>query len=171
MRHFSALLLLSLLFVVSGCGYHLPGRGGALPADVQTASLEMFANGTLEPFLESIVSEAVAERFIRGRLLQVVNRTGHPDAFISGEVVAYSSDPVAYDAKDEISRYRSFMTVSALLRRAGSGEALWKGTISWSEEYPANQNKNLQEDNEASAIQVIGERIADEIYNRLGESF
>ncbi len=161
---------LFLLFI-GGCGYHVQGRGDNLPADVHTVYVEMFANKTLEPLLDTIVSEFVNVRFIRGRFLRVVDRPDRADAVLSGEVSTYSTTPVAYDRRDEITRYNSTMTASARLVRTGSKEVLWKGMVSWNEEYQANRDKTLQEDNEAAAIRVISERIAEEVYFRLGDNF
>lgn len=166
----NAISFLFLLFI-GGCGYHVQGRGDNLPPDVRTVYIEIFANKTLEPFLDTIVSEFVTERFIRGRLLRVVDRPDLADAVLSGEAATYLTSPVAYDRRDEIARYGSSMTVSARLVRTGSKEVLWKGIVSWNEEYPASPDKNLQEDNEAAAIRVISERLAEEVYFRLGDNF
>lgn len=161
--------LLPLLFL--GCGYHVQDRGNSLPADVQTVYTGIFANRTLEPFLDIVISDAVSERFIRGRMLRVVDRAELASALLAGEVVSYTTSPVGYDRGDEIARYRSTMVVSARLARVGTSEVLWKGTVSWNEEYEASQDKAVQEDNEAAAIRTVGERIAEEIYFRLGDNF
>ena len=156
---------------LAGCGYHVQGRGDSLPVDVRSLYIEIFANRTLEPFLDITVSEFVSERFIRGRLLPVLDRLETADVVLSGEIVAYTTTPVAYSRGDEIARYISNMTVSARLRRNGSAEVLWQGKVSWSEEYPASQDKMLQEDNETAAIRIISDRIAEEIYFRLSDNF
>ncbi len=169
MRHAAALL--SFLFLLGGCGYHVQGRGGNLPADVHTVFTGIFANKTLEPFIETVISSAVRERLIRGRLLQVVDRPFSADALLIGEVISYSSTPIAYDRSDNISRYVSQTSVSAMLQQTSTNRVLWKGLVSWSEEYPASQDRALQENYEAAAIRASSERIADELYYRLSDGF
>jgi outer membrane lipopolysaccharide assembly protein LptE/RlpB len=166
-----AIFLLLLLVAVGGCGYHLPGRGQNLPPDVQSVAFVFFRNATLEPLLENVVSEALVNRLIRGRALRVVDRPEAADAVLSGVVSAYSAVPVAYDQEDEIARWRSTMTVGAELRRAGGGEVLWRGSVTWREEYAASRDKALQEDFEAIAIATMSQRIAEELYFQLADNF
>jgi Tfp pilus assembly protein PilN len=118
-----------------------------------------------------VVSRSVIDRLIRGRFLRVVDEPIVADSLLSGQVTAYTSTPIAYGRDDEISRYISQMSVSAWLRRSTTNEVIWQGAISWSEEYSASQNRMVQEDNEAAAIHTIGERIAEELYSRLGDNF
>lgn len=168
MRRFLPLILLLLL---GGCGYQLSGRGTALPADVQTLHIELFANRTAEPYLENRVTDATTSWFARPHFLQLVEQAGAADAVLGGTVSAYSTAPISYDRSDVITEYRSIMTVDAVLRRSSDGRVLWKGQVEWSEEYPASLDKGAQEDNEAAAIDVIAERVAQEIYTRILESF
>lgn len=159
------------LILLAGCGYHPQGRGQRAPGGARTVYVDLLANATLEPFLENTATEALLNRFSRGRTLRVVDAASRANAVLSGRVASYTTVPVSYARNDEILEYRSTMTVLLELRRAGTGELLWKGNASWSEEYAASRDRSRQEDNEAAAIRVISDRIAEELYFRLVEDF
>jgi outer membrane lipopolysaccharide assembly protein LptE/RlpB len=165
------LLLVLFLSALGGCGYHLPGRGDHLPAGVETLRIELFANRTVEPYLENRLTNAVTDRFIRGRALRLTEDPARADAVLTGSVTAYATRPISYDRNDQITEYRSAVTIAATLRRASDGRVLWKGTLDWTEEYPASLDKGAQEENEAAAIEVIAARLADELFFRIMEGF
>jgi outer membrane lipopolysaccharide assembly protein LptE/RlpB len=164
-------LLLVALLLVAGCGYHLPGRGNSLPSEVQSLYIELFSNRTAEPFLENRITERVIDRFARKRSLHLVEKRDIADAILSGMVSGYITSPISYDRNDVITEYRSTMTIAVTLRQTADDRILWKGSIEWSEEYPANLDKSVQEDNEAAAIAVIADRLAQELYFRIMENF
>lgn len=166
----SALVLL-LTVLLGGCGYHLQGSRSALPPDVRTVFVEILDNRTLKPFLENEMTYAAIDRFMRSRVLTQVSRPGDADAVFSGTITDYRTYPISYDRFDTILEYRSVMTVSAALHRVQDGKTLWRGTLSWSEDYPAHPDKTTQDDHESSAIRVIAERLADEAYIRIVENF
>jgi outer membrane lipopolysaccharide assembly protein LptE/RlpB len=163
--------LFAALLLLTGCGYHLPGRGGNLPSEVQSLYIELFSNRTAEPFLENSITDSMITRFARIRPLRMVEKRDIADAVLSGVVTAYSTSPISYDRNDVITEYRSTMTIAVTLRQAADDRILWKGSIDWSEEYPANLDKGVQEDNEAAAIAVIVDHLAQELYFRIMENF
>lgn len=169
MRNLS--LLLTALLLLAGCGYHLPGRSSDLPPEVQTLYIELFSNRTAEPFLENSLTDRVTDRFARTRSLRLVERRDRADAVLSGVVTSYTTSPISYDRRDVITEYRSIMTIAVTLRQTKDDRVLWKGNVDWSEEYPANLDKSAQEDNEAAAIEVIVDRLSQELYFRITENF
>jgi len=164
-------LLLPVLLCLFACGYHFPGNGSNLPPEVRTLCVELFTNRTVEPFLENRVTLNVVDWFARKGRMHLVEDRGRADVVLSGSVIDYRSDSISYDSNDMITEYRSRMTVAATLRQTTDDRVLWKGTLSWSEEYPASLDKGVQEDNEAAAIAVIAERLAQELYFRITENF
>lgn len=166
---------LSLLFgsvlLLWGCGYYLPQRTNYLPSEVRTIYVELFANHTFEPYVENRITNAVVDWFDSKPGLTMIEDRSRADAVLSGVVTGYTSDPVSYGRGDDITEYRSTMTIAATLRQVSSGRVLWKGSLEWSEEYPATLNKTVQEDAEAAAIQVIAERLARELYDRMTANF
>jgi outer membrane lipopolysaccharide assembly protein LptE/RlpB len=171
MRRFGFFFGILLLFSLGGCGYHLAGRGEVLPPDVHTLYIQMFGNRTYKAFLEDEVTNTVTEQFVQGKHLRLAENPAGANAILSGEVTAYTSRPIAYDHDDNILQYRASMTVNAVLKRAGDEKVLWKGNVTWTEAYSANQNKSVQYDNESAAIAVISERNAQELYFRIMDNF
>lgn len=160
------LLLSALLF---GCGYapvaHSPGIG------VRTLFVEPLVNRTTEPFLDSIVTNSLVERFGRDSRLRLVKRRADAEAVLSGDVAAYHRTSISYDSSDKIREYRSTMTINVAVRRNADGKTLWKNAVSWTEDSQNSSDLGVQQDNETSAIQKIGERLAEQLYHRLQENF
>jgi outer membrane lipopolysaccharide assembly protein LptE/RlpB len=163
--------LLLAIFLLSGCGYHQPGRSANLPPEVQTLYVELFSNRTTEPLLENFITDRVVDRFARTGRLRLVESRESADAVLSGLVTGYSTASISYDRRDIITEYRSIMTISVVLRQKSDERVIWKGNVDWSEEYPASPDKSAQEDNEAAAIDVICDRLAQELYFRIMENF
>lgn len=164
-------LLLVALLLLAGCGYHLPGRSSNLPPEVQNLYVELFSNRTAEPFLENRITDRVTDRFASTRTLGLVKTRERADAVLTGVVTGYTTSPISYDRSDVITEYRSIMTIAVTLRQTKDDRVLWKGSVDWSEEYPANLDKSAQEDNEAAAIEVIADRLSQELYFRITENF
>ena len=165
------LTVLLLLLTVVGCGYHFPAQGGALPGGVQKIFLPLFANETAEPRLENYLSSKVSEVFARNaNLLQVEDRQ-QAEAVLEGVISSYRTRAYSYDKNDDISEYRSTMVVNAKLRQVEDGRLLWQGQVSWDDEYPAADDKSLQEDFEQQAIEEISLRLAEELFYRLLDDF
>lgn len=162
-----------LLFValLAACGYHLPGQGASLPPGVETVHVELMRNRTAEPFLENGLTDSIVSEFVRGSAFGVFSGAAGADAILAGEITAYETTPVSYDANDEITEYRSRLHASFALRRAADGKILWKGDLAWEEEYPASDDKAVQEDNEAAAVVVIEDRLAEELYFHVVDRF
>jgi len=163
--------LLAVLLCVWSCGYHFPGNGSSLPGQVRSLYIELFTNRTAEPFLENRITSSVIDRFARRSPGQVVDDRSGAEAILSGMVTEYRTESISYDSNDMITEYRSTMSISVTLRQTSDDHVLWKGNLAWSEEYPASRDKAVQEDNEAAAIDVIAERLAQELYSRITENF
>jgi len=164
-------LLLPGLLCLFACGYHFTGNGKNLYPEVHSLHIELFSNRTVEPFLENRITTSVIDRFARKRPEQVAGDRAGAEAVLTGTVTEYRTDPISYDRNDVITEYRSTMAISATLRQTSDDRVLWKGSLAWSEEYPASLDKAVQEDNEAAAIAIIAERLAQELYFRITENF
>jgi outer membrane lipopolysaccharide assembly protein LptE/RlpB len=162
---------LFLLLLPAACGYHFPGHGEGVSAQVQTLYVGAIVNRTTEPFIETGVANAIIEAFARRKGIRPIESEDRAEALLTGAVTAYSSTALSYDRLDQIVEYRSSMTIEVTLQQQSDGRTLWKGSVSWSEEYLANSDKALQKDNEARAIAVISDRLAEELHVRVMDNF
>ena len=161
-----------LLGLLSGCGYHAPASGDAwVGQGGRTLYVELFANRTVEPYLDSVVTEEMAIRLARSRLVELTEQRGMADLVLDGAVTAFDSSVGAYDAADNISEYTASMTVKARLLRSSDGSVLWQAVLSRSETYPALVDKSLQQEGESLAARVVAKRIAEDLLARLLTTF
>ncbi|MCF6265360.1 MAG: LPS assembly lipoprotein LptE [Desulfuromusa sp.] len=165
--------LLVFVFISSllGCGYHFPGQSGALPEGVEELYIPLFINKTAEPQLENKMTSRVSEVFSRNSKISQVEKSENAEAVLSGTVREYKTRAVSYNSNDDISEYRSTMVVDVSLQHADTERSFWQSTVSWSTEYSASDDKNLQEDLEQQAIDEITLRLAEEILYQLLDDF
>jgi hypothetical protein len=170
MKRLSILLLAAL--ALAGCGYLTPGAGDSWAgAGGRTLYVELFANRTAEPYLDSVVTDEVVIQFTRSRLVELTEARGTADLLLGGTVTRFDSSVGAYDADDNISEYRAEMTVRAQLTRRSDGAVLWQGDLARSEVYPATLDKSLQQQGESLAARVVARRIAEDLMARLLTAF
>ena len=160
-----------LLFSLLGCGYHFPGRGGVLPAEVKQLYIPLFVNKTLEPQLENKMTSRISEVFSRNKKIFQVENPQHAEAVFEGTIRSYNNRALSYDQNDDISEYRSTMIVDARLRQVETDQLLWEGTASWNAEYLAADDKAIQEDLEQQAIDEIVLRLAEELLYKMLDDF
>ncbi len=86
-----------------GCGYHIAGHGGVIPAATTTVAVLPFANHTRQPQLSQAVSAAVAQEFARRTHYRVEPALTAADAngpvvALHGDVLSVELNPVTFDA-------------------------------------------------------------------------
>jgi outer membrane lipopolysaccharide assembly protein LptE/RlpB len=170
----TALLLLLLVLILSlntGCGYH------SLAQDTQkyfgesaTVSIPIFANKTYKPNLENILLNNLIGEFAKRNGLRVV-QSGASDYTLSGELLNYGKSAVSYTGQDIVKEYTATLTIAATLRKSSNQKVVWKGQLSWSQDLPANSDIAIQQNSEDAAIQVICQRLAQQLYLRINQDF
>ena len=158
-------------WLMSGCGYHLPGRGSALPDDIEKIYVEVLGNRTTEPFIENKLTTEVRDRFARRPRFEIVSDRSRADAVLSGNITHYSARAVAYDENDDIREYRAAMTAEFRFERPDGSELFWKGSVSWDEEFMAHEDRARQDNYETEAQDELSFRLATELFNRIVDNF
>jgi len=165
------LLVILLAVLVSGCGYHsIVRESQAHFGEGATVSVPIFSNKTYKPNLENILLNNLIGEFAKRKGLRVVEREAS-DFTLSGEVLTYGKLAVSYTGYDIVKEYTATMTVSATLRKNSNQKVIWKGQLSWSEDFPASSDIAIQQNSEDAAIQVICQRLAQQLYLRINEDF
>ncbi len=164
-------LLVLILCWLAGCGYHLPSVAGQSgQAAVKTLNIPIFANKTYKTNLEAQLVNSLVDEFSLRRNYRVVSAQD-ADLTITGTVLSYGIAAISYTATDTVREYRATITAEAVLRQTITQKVLWKGVVSWSQDYPVNADIALQQNSEEAAIREISRRLAQQIYLRVLDDF
>src|SRR6266850_1969945 len=122
MRKF--IVIASLAFITSGCGYRLAGKklnGG----EGQTIAVPTFVNRTTSYRIEQRLTEAVRREFIRRTRFNVVPaETG--DVVVAGEVLNFVAVPIIFNEKGRGSSYSVLVDLNVRLTDTRTGAVLFQ---------------------------------------------
>ncbi|MBI5491838.1 MAG: hypothetical protein HY893_02770 [Deltaproteobacteria bacterium] len=161
-------ILLVLLLVFSGCGYHIAGRGGKMPGGITSLSIPVFTNNTAKPDIEAPVTSAFVNEFVN---TVVVKDKG--DAVMSGVIKSYSLTAVSYTKSDVNQEYRLAVVMSVKIVRQGTGEVLWEDdNVIDTEDFTVNiGNVTATKEAEDEALKKISRDTARAIKERIVNDF
>lgn len=168
--------LLCLVLIVacafpSGCGYRTVARDTVSRfGEGKTVSIPLFGNKTYRSNLENILLNNLVDEFSKRRGLTIVERESS-DYTLSGEILSYEKTAVSYTGKDIVMEYTVAMSLSATLRKNSTSGIVWRGKLSWSQDFPASSDIALQQNSEDAAIQEICRRLAQQLYLKMSEDF
>jgi outer membrane lipopolysaccharide assembly protein LptE/RlpB len=120
------LVFLALLMLLPSCGYHLSGMGGLVPEGAKSIAVPTFVNGTREPSVDIMVTQAVVDEFLADGRLKVTDPE-RADIVLKGKVVKYDVTALSY-TKDAsfVQQYRVTLVVDASLEDPRSRKILWQ---------------------------------------------
>ncbi len=156
-----------LILVFPSCGYHLGGYKPNVLANMESFSVSMMANYSLEPKAAVLISSAVADTLQRDGTYRLTSRN-KSDFRIEGEVsdIAYSSLRTNKDdtyISDEISMN---VTVKYRIVSSVGNRTLMHSTVTVSSPFYNSGNVQTARTNALSyAAQQIGQKITDTLTN------
>lgn len=158
--------------LLAGCGYHAPGSTDSwVGGDARVLYVQLFDNQTAEPYLENYLTDALVAELSRSRLVTLTEDQTLADVRLVGDVNDFRSQALAYGVSDQVTDYRATMKVSVRLLDKESGKVLWRENLQRTEDYLATVNKNVQLEGERLASRQVSERLAEDIYSSLLNSF
>jgi outer membrane lipopolysaccharide assembly protein LptE/RlpB len=92
------LSLLSFVLLFAGCGYHIAGRGDALPKSVHTIAVPAFENLTTSYRIEQRLTSATVHEFIAATPYRV-SSADSADAVLRGKVLTLETLPLLFDTQ------------------------------------------------------------------------
>jgi len=119
-------IVLGILLLVAGCGYHFPGQATALPGGGSKLRIGRFENRSREPGLENEVARAMEDEVARRGIFQIVKENNDADLVLEGTINSLDTIPVAFSTSDSALQYQTVMTISAALRDPRSGRVVWQ---------------------------------------------
>ena len=82
---------------LTGCGYHVSGKGDLLPKTLHTVAIPAFGNITVRYKLSDRLPQAIAQEFIARTRYQVIPDAGQADAILNGTVLNFVAYPILLD--------------------------------------------------------------------------
>jgi len=166
------LILLSLMALLGGCGYHTPGADTAwVGQEGETLHVALFANRTAEPYLDNYVTEMVIRQLSRSRRLELTEDRQAADLVLEGVVTRFENSASSFGSDDRIEDYRVTMDVQVRLVDNASTKVVWQDKLSRSEHYLATIDKNQQLEEQAHGARIAAARLAEDLHARLYDAF
>jgi outer membrane lipopolysaccharide assembly protein LptE/RlpB len=193
--------IVTAVFALAGCGYKLTSDPTLVSRlSGKKVAIPMFTNKGYRANVGAILTSSLVEEFAK-RTGGRVTREDEADLILSGAVITYASTAASRSQFDRVKQYRSTVTAEATLTEKATSKVLWKGTLSWSQDYPVptmpvrNQNVPLArhnpafqqfssslhtsmhtnvallENNEEAAIREICAKLAQQFYERITADF
>lgn len=172
-RNLLELTLLVLLSVgLTGCAYHLAGRGSTLPDHVRRIAVPLFATETEQPEIAQRITEQVANQFIRRGDYTTTSSPEDAEALLSGTVVSYRSRPISIDSEGRANRYEIEIQLEARLDDLVNGVTLWEDShFVFRNQYDVEPNQDESFDESIVAIELVSRDFARTIVATILEGF
>lgn len=113
-----------LLTVLTGCGYHIAGKGGNMPGNVTSMSIPFFKNRIQRPDVETVITTALVDEFVKSGIAKVVQENA--EAVLIGAITGYELHPVSFSNNDVIQEYRLIIKLEISFIRNSDGKILWE---------------------------------------------
>jgi len=110
--------------ILTSCAYHIAGKGGNMPGNIATLSIPFFKNRIQKPDVETVITSALIEEFVKSEVAKVVEEDA--EAVINGVITGYELMPVSFNRNDVIQEYRVTIRVEVQLVRGSDGKVLWE---------------------------------------------
>lgn len=128
--------IVTAVFALAGCGYKLTSDPTLVSRlSGKKVAIPMFTNKGYRANVGAILTSSLVEEFAK-RTGGRVTREDAADLILSGAVITYASTAASRSQFDRVKQYRSTVTAEATLTEKATGKVLWKGTLTWSQDYP-----------------------------------
>lgn len=176
------LLLLALVLLVPGCGYHFTGEGAGPRPGLKLIAIPVFENETSEPDLGALMSGSLRREFMRRGDMAVVPEEA-AEAIFRGRITNISTTAVA--KRDLRARFgtqltleaRLFVTLEIRCVDAKTNTVLWADpnftfhTVYRQINDPDNPDPIFSFDNRRQALDKLSQEMSVRIHDRFLSNF
>jgi hypothetical protein len=165
------IILLVILLISSGCGYHFSPGGEYIDPDVRKVFIEPFGNRTSQANLEDTVRLAIADWFIRGQRFKIVDTQDQADALFKGAVKSLTTTPLSYRGTNVAAEERMTLTLDLSFEDRRTKKVIWKnGDFSGTQDYTV-ASVNETETARKNALTKLSRDTAERAYRMLMSGF
>lgn len=162
----SIVLITILLCLSIGCA-HVPLH--PLPSSVHTVYIRMFKNQTFQYGMEERLTNAIIKELIADRRLRVVNSPEQADAILSGTILNYTRDVLAFDRDGDVEMYTLALTASFALKDSRTNEIIRQRKAVLANTTYVPKRSRIEFEREQDARTRLLTDLTDEIVNRIFE--
>ncbi len=165
-----ACIIVIFFALALGCGYQFAGKTSELGSQYRSISIPMFTNDTSESTLEKIFTKHFREEFILNSNLPLVP-SSKADLIILGKINNIRTSVVSYREAEETRESRVTIGIELKCIQTRDNRVVWKGNLSYYEEYYQDPDPIVTLQNRQKAIQFIAQYLAEEVHQRLAAKF
>ena len=152
------------------CGYSLVGKGTSLPPGVSSVSIPLFKNRAGEPNLETTLTNALKDAFIRDGRISIKNQKT-AEAIITGVVETYGLRPLSYDAQNRVTSYQATISARIVMTLKGSGSTYMRQRVETNWRYEVDPSLAVAESSRNLATEKASKKMAEQIVSLVIDSF
>jgi hypothetical protein len=167
-------LVLLLICVGAGCGYHVRADGEPEGITIQNLAIPLFTSTSSEMGFEAIFTRLIREEFISHTKVPLVPED-RASMVLIGRIYDITADPIGYDSTTGFTvtstrRIRVKLDVQLVDKR--NGKIIWhdKSMEEWTS-YSVGTDPVAAQLQEQQALETLAERVAKKIYQRTVERF
>ncbi len=165
-------VLVCLIFVVSGCGYHLAGTGSSLPEHIKTIGLPIFINNTQGYQIEQKITSAVQTLLIQRGKYKVVPEAQNVDAVLKGTIVSLSLYPASFTTDGRANQYNVVINAKVTFTDVLNKKVLFQNpSFIFRGQYDLDPNDVLYLDTQTEALDQISKEFAESVVSAILEGF
>ncbi len=98
-RAAALLLLLANCGYFAACGYHVAGRGDALPKNIHVIAVPALENATSSYRIEQKLTSATVREFLAATPYKITSNSASSDAVLRGKVLTLEAVPLLFDTQ------------------------------------------------------------------------
>ncbi len=167
MKALSRLIILVLLLLPTGCGYHPMGAEPVGGPTRKTLAVPLFTNRSTEVGLEAVLANAVINTFAQTKAVKVTPYEEGADLILEGKVQSLDNTSVAFQDVTNSTVRRVTMRVELTLKKQESGKVLWKDTEIFQEDYVVDPNYHAGEATKAEGLRRAAVNMARKIMDKV----
>lgn len=165
------IILLTILLMLSGCGYGFSPGGEYIDPDVRKIFVEPFANRTSQANLEDTIRLAITDWFVRGKRFQIVDNEAQADAIFRGTVKSLTTSPLSSRTTNLAAEERMTLTLELSFDDRRTKKVIWKdANFSGTQDYPV-ANVNDTETARKNALTKLSRDTAERAYRMMMSGF
>jgi hypothetical protein len=152
--------LLSLLLLLTSCGYRFTSVGGLVPEDTKTIAIPAFINGTAEPYVDVEVTKAVVNEFLTDGRLKVVGAET-ADLVLKGRVTKFEMTPSSYTVDNYVQSYTVSLGLNVTVEDERTHKLIWQDSGIGSV-FNTSYGVSMVTNNGVSTVDITATKIAKE---------